>query len=103
VGAGEFFLAEIDGELSEVDPSDEPRLPEVAEDPSPEPFDEPPRARPVPRDGALVDTGDEPERESAVFEPVEPAEPVVSAIATGIATTAEPTPSATANAPTRPT
>lgn len=38
------------------------------------------------------------------FEPVEPAEPVVSANATdGIAATAAPTPKATARAPTRPT
>jgi hypothetical protein len=35
--------------------------------------------------------------------PVEPAEPVVSANATGTDATAEPTPNATANAPTRPT
>jgi hypothetical protein len=39
----------------------------------------------------------------APAEPDEPAEPVVSANASGIATTAEPTPNATANAPTRPT
>jgi len=37
-----------------------------------------------------------------VFDPVEPAEPVVSASANGIDTTAEPTPNATARAPTRP-
>lgn len=36
-------------------------------------------------------------------EPVDPADPVVSANATGIAATAEPTPNAIANAPTRPT
>jgi hypothetical protein len=36
-------------------------------------------------------------------EPVAPDEPVVSANAAGIETTAEPTPSATASAPTRPT
>lgn len=42
--------------------------------------------------------------EEASFEPVEPAEPVVSAKATdGIAATAAPTPKATASAPTRPT
>jgi len=64
---------------------------------------EPPRDRAAPREGALVDVGAEPARESTVFEPVEPAEPVVSANATGIATNAEPTPNATANAPTRPT
>jgi hypothetical protein len=41
--------------------------------------------------------------ESAELDPVEPAEPVVSANATGTDATAEPTPNATANAPTRPT
>ena len=39
----------------------------------------------------------------ALAEPDEPAEPVVSATAIGIAATADPTPNATANAPTRPT
>jgi hypothetical protein len=39
--------------------------------------------------------------ESAVE--LDPAEPVVSANAIGIAATADPTPNATANAPTRPT
>jgi hypothetical protein len=39
----------------------------------------------------------------APAEPDEPEEPVVSANAVGIAATAEPTPRATANAPTRPT
>ena len=39
----------------------------------------------------------------ALAEPDEPEEPVVSANASGIAATAEPTPNATANAPTRPT
>ena len=53
----------------------------------------------APRDGRAVDA---PEAESAV-DPVEPAEPVVSANATGTDAIAEPTPSATANAPTRPT
>jgi hypothetical protein len=41
--------------------------------------------------------------ESETPEPDEPAEPVVSAKATGAAATAEPTPRATASAPTRPT
>jgi hypothetical protein len=41
--------------------------------------------------------------ESDELDPVEPAEPVVSADATGTDATAEPTPNATANAPTRPT
>ena len=64
-------------------------------------LDEPRRDRAVPRDGALVDApadADEP-----APEPVEPAEPVVSATATGTEAIAEPTPNATANAPTRPT
>ena len=62
-------------------------------------LDEPRRDRVEPRDGALVDDPadtDEPE-------PVEPAEPVVSATATGTEAIADPTPNATANAPTRPT
>lgn len=46
--------------------------------------------------GADVDESEEPE-------PAEPAEPVVSANASGIAARPEPTPRATANAPTRPT
>jgi hypothetical protein len=54
------------------------------------------------RDGFdLVEESDA-DAESAEFDD-EPAEPVVSANATGIAATAEPTPSATASAPTRPT
>ena len=54
---------------------------------------------PAPRAGRVVDV---PEGESAL-DPVEPEEPVVSAAATGTDAIAEPTPSATANAPTRPT
>ena len=53
----------------------------------------------APRDGRAVDA---PADESALA-PVEPAEPVVSANATGTDAIAEPTPNATANAPTRPT
>jgi hypothetical protein len=49
----------------------------------------------------LVDAAPDPD--SAALEPVDPAEPVVSAAANGIAATAEPTPRATARAPTRPT
>ena len=37
------------------------------------------------------------------LDPVDPADPVVSAAATAIGNTAAPTPRATANAPTRPT
>jgi hypothetical protein len=40
---------------------------------------------------------------SAALDPVDPAEPVVSADANGTDAIAEPTPSATAKAPTRPT
>lgn len=54
---------------------------------------------------ALVDADADaaPDPGSAALEPVDPAEPVVSADANGIAATAEPTPRATARAPTRPT
>lgn len=52
---------------------------------------------------ALVDADAEPEEESAPLDPVDPAEPVVSADANGTDAIAEPTPSATAKAPTRPT
>ncbi len=55
-----------------------------------------------PRFGALVDPAPADEEPEA-FPPVEPAEPVVSAKAIGIDPIAEPTPNATANAPTRPT
>jgi hypothetical protein len=52
----------------------------------------------------LSDRDDEDDEDAeSVFEPDEPPEPVVSAKATGIAATAEPIPSATASAPTRPT
>lgn len=50
-------------------------------------------------DRGVEDADGEPE----ASEPVDPAEPVVSANATGTDATAEPTPNATANAPTRPT
>lgn len=78
-----------------------------------EPVDEPARStaesargaapRSARRDGtrALVDAPLDPD--SAALDPVDPAEPVVSAAANGIAATAEPTPRATARAPTRPT
>lgn len=77
-----------------ADPVDAP--PDESDEPETEP-------RPDRRDGTLVfvdpaDAG-EPAPEP---EPVEPAEPVVSANATGIAATAEPIPNATASAPTRP-
>ena len=70
---------------------------------------EPPRpVRAAPRDGFVdpdpddvVDAESDDAAESE--DPVEPPDPVVSANATGTATTADPTPNATANAPTRPT
>jgi len=55
----------------------------------------------APRAGPRADTVVE--AESDALEPDEPAEPVVSASAIGIAAVAQPTPNATANAPTRPT
>ena len=60
---------------------------------------DPPRVALVLVSGADAD-GEEASEELA---PVDPAEPVVSAKATGIAATADPTPNATASAPTRPT
>jgi hypothetical protein len=49
------------------------------------------------------DAADPEPAESVELDPAEPADPVVSANATGTDATAEPTPNATANAPTRPT
>lgn len=46
---------------------------------------------------------DAPDDDESAFDPVDPPEPVVSANATGIHTTAQPTPNAMASAPTRPT
>ena len=54
------------------------------------------------RDAVDFDAEPDADAESAELDD-EPAEPVVSANATGIAATAEPTPNATAKAPTRPT
>jgi len=82
-----------------------------------DPVDEPARStaesargaapRSARRDGtrALVDADVDapPDPDSAALDPVDPAEPVVSAAANGIAAIAEPTPRATARAPTRPT
>ena len=59
-------------------------------------------ARDGPRDGVLGEVADT-DGESDTAEPVDPAEPDVSANANGTDAIAEPTPSATANAPTRPT
>ena len=63
-----------------------------------------PLLRPERRAGALVLVEDPVvAEESGVPVPVDPAEPVVSANASGIAAKPEPTPNATASAPTRPT
>ena len=59
-------------------------------------------ARAERRDGALLRVEDC-DAEPSALEPEAPADPVVSANATGIAPAAEPIPNATANAPTRPT
>ena len=59
--------------------------------------------RPERRAGAVVLAGEVAADESEVPVPVDPAEPVVSANANGIAARPEPTPRATASAPTRPT
>jgi hypothetical protein len=81
-----------------VDPAEAPRLLEV---PLPESLDGPPRAAEVAREGAFDDAGVT-DDESADLEPADPADPVVSANATGIDAIADPTPNATARAPTRP-
>ncbi|MBU3749951.1 MAG: hypothetical protein FGM52_05780 [Mycobacterium sp.] len=52
--------------------------------------------------GRAVDFDAVPDEASEALEPVDPPEPVLSAKATGTDTTAEPTPRATAKAPTRP-
>ena len=56
-----------------------------------------------PRAGAVVEPESDAVAPDEPDEPDDPPEPVVSANAIGIAATAEPTPNATANAPTRPT
>ncbi len=96
---GESLFDDSEDTSSAVDPTEAPRVLAV---PSPEALAAPPRARGAPREGAFVDA-DAPADESSALEPVEPAEPVVSAAANGTDTIAEPTPRATANAPTRPT
>jgi hypothetical protein len=101
-------------------PAPPPRAPETAaagesfpdvalsdeEPPDAAPPDEAPRpARAGTRDADFVDSEapDPDPAASAEVDPAEPADPVVSANATGTDATAEPTPKATANAPTRPT
>ena len=60
-----------------------------------------PRGRAGPRDAGAVDAVEDAGESEP--EPVEPADPVVSAETNAIGETAEPTPRATAKAPTRPT
>lgn len=65
-----------------------------------------PGGRDAPRDDdGLTADGEDADGGAAESEldPVDPADPVVSAAATAIGNTAAPTPRATANAPTRPT
>jgi hypothetical protein len=86
--------------VEEVAPSDE-ELSSEAADPAPGPED----PRPL---RAGLDLGEDfdaasDDDASAELDPVEPADPVVSANATGTDATADPTPNATASAPTRPT
>jgi hypothetical protein len=92
-----------------TDTPEESLPPAVDGDPLPESVAAPPR-RPVPAASTLdartgPRTGDlvEDEADDESDDPVEPPDPVVSANATGTDAIAEPTPNATANAPTRPT
>ena len=80
------------------------RVRETGESPTAESTaaESPPTPRPERRPGALTFVVESP-AEDTVPDPTEPEDPVVSASAIGIDTTAEPTPNATANAPTRPT
>jgi hypothetical protein len=97
-GAGESLFEGSEAWSPAVDPAEAPRLLEV---PLPESLDGPPRAADVAREGAFDDAGVA-DDESADLEPADPAEPEVSANAMGIDAIAEPTPNATARAPTRP-
>jgi len=111
-GAGLSLLREVLGALA-VDP---PRSPD--EELSSELDDEPPDcADPLPADSPALDDSArdprDPPRDAELFagalleaedsDPDEPADPVVSAKAIGIAANADPTPRASARAPTRPT
>ena len=99
---GESLFDDSEDTSSAVDPTEAPRALAVPDGPSLTALEASPRPRATPRAGPFVDA-DVPEDESAAPEPAEPPEPVVSATATGTDATAEPTPNATANAPTRPT
>lgn len=95
-------------ELTEADPGSEAVAEEAGESAfepaAPLPRPTLPRvSRAELRDEDDAEAPDGTDAESEAFDPVEPAEPVVSAKATGTEPVAEPTPNATANAPTRPT
>jgi hypothetical protein len=94
--------AGLDGSATGLSPTPSAALPAPAEE-STDPRDTRPgrRTGPLPFDAEA--DADDADDEPAESDPVEPAEPVVSANATGIAAAAEPIPNATANAPTRPT
>jgi hypothetical protein len=99
--SGESFPLATDGDPL-PDPADpDPRRPDPATDPATDPAADPWDARACLRAGDDVVAG-VPGDEDDADDPVEPADPVVSANATGAHATAEPTPNATANAPTRP-
>ena len=87
--AGESLFGESEDGLAAADPAVTPRLPAVLGD---TPLEAPCPARDAALTGAFTEES----------EAVDPAEPVVSANATGIEAIAEPTPNATARAPTRP-
>ena len=107
--------ADETGETTGVSTDTEPRRPEAAAtdtspperaDPTDAPPDEcepEPEPRPDRRDGTLAFVDPAEDNPSPEPEPVDPAEPVVSANAIGTEAIAEPIPNATANAPTRPT
>jgi hypothetical protein len=98
------------GTVASTRRTDDPRtpisdgeIPSAFVDGPPEPNAAPPSVtdRDPPRDGVARDRVDDDDSSTALA--VEPSDPVLSAKANGSATTAEPTPNATASAPTRPT
>lgn len=92
---------DVEPDAPEPDASEpDPRRPESTDDPPPE---ETPRG-PDRADRVEVDDVEDPDDGApAESDPVDPDEPVVSANASGTDEIADPTPSATASAPTRPT
>jgi hypothetical protein len=98
--SGESLPLAADGDPL-PDPADpDPRQPDPATDPATDPVDV--RACLRAGDDVVAGVPDDAGDDDADDDPVEPADPVVSANATGAHATAEPTPNATANAPTRP-